>query len=143
MDESTLALIIARGRIAFGAAAFIAPGLVSRTMTGSKKPRGAETMFTRMWGARDFALGLGVLVAIDHGTPVRGWLEGSATADAGDAIGALLSRKNLSENGFRGTVAIASSAAVTGWLLSRRLDPPPQPHPGQVEAIVTGHHEPA
>ena len=141
MDESTLALFAARGRIAFGALALAAPGLTARTMTGSKKSPGAERMFTRMWGARDLAMGLGVVIALDHGTPVRGWLEASATADAGDAISALLSRKQLSANGFKGTVVIAGASAVGHVLLSRALDPHPPAHPGQPEAVVTGHHE--
>jgi hypothetical protein len=141
MDESTVALTAARGRIAFGVLALVIPGVISKTLTG-RKAQGAEAMFTRMWGSRDLALGLGAVVAIDHGTPVRGWLEGAATADAGDALSALLSRRQLSENGFKGTLAIASASAVLHVVLSRRLDPAPSPHPGQPEAVVTGHHEP-
>jgi hypothetical protein len=143
MDETTLALAIARGRLAFGVIGMAAPGIMVRAMSRSKRPQGAEAVFTRMWAARDLAMGLGVVVALDHGTPVRGWLEASATADASDFVAALLGREQLSDNAFKGTLALAGLSAVLNVVLSRRLDPAPAPHPGQVESIVTGHHEPA
>jgi hypothetical protein len=142
MDETTFALFSARGRIAFGVGALAAPGLMARTMTGSRKPRGAEAVFTRMWGARDLALGLGTVIALDHGTPVRGWLEAAALADTADALTAVLGRQDLTPTAFKGIVGIASASALLGLFLSRRLDPHPPAHPGQVEAVVTGHHEP-
>jgi hypothetical protein len=142
MDETTVALISARGRIAFGAVAAVAPSLVTRMMTGTRKPRG-EAVFARMFGARDAALGLGAVIAIDHGTPVRGWLEAMAMSDAADALTAVLERDSLTPNAFLGTVAIATSSAVLNVFLSRRLDPHPPAHPHQPEAVVTGHHEPA
>ena len=141
MDETSVALLSARGRIAFGVVAATAPSLVTRMMTGSKRPKG-EAVFARMFGARDAALGLGTVIAIDHGTPVRGWLEATAMADLADAATALLERDHLTPNAFLGTVVIASTSAVLNVYLSRRLDPHPPAHPGQPEAIVTGHHEP-
>jgi hypothetical protein len=142
MDEAAVALYSSRGRIAFGVVAATAPGLITRMMTGSTKPKGAA-VFARMFGARDAALGLGTVIAIDHGSPVRGWLEAAAMADAADAVTALLERDNLTPNAFLGTVAIASVSAGVNWYLSRRLDPHPPAHPHQPEAVITGHHEPA
>lgn len=142
MDDASVALFSARGRIAFGVVAAVAPSLVTRIMTGTKQPKG-EAVFTRMFGARDAALGLGTVVAIDHGTPVRGWLEAMAMADLADAVTAWLERDNLTPNAFIGTVAIAGVSAGLNVFLSRRLDPHPPAHPGQVEAVVTGHHGPA
>lgn len=98
-------------------------------------------MLARMTGARDIALGLGTLVAIDKGAPVRGWLEGSALADAVDCISAVIARKQLSPRAFIGSVGLAAASALVCAALSRRLDPPPVPHPGQPEATPTGHHE--
>ncbi len=142
MDETSVALISARGRIAFGVVAAAAPSLVTRIMTGTKKPKG-EAVFVRMFGARDAALGLGSVIAIDHGTPVRGWLEATAMADLADAVTAVLERDSLTPNAFIGTVGIATASALLNVFLSRRLDPHPPAHPGQPEAVVTGHHEPA
>jgi hypothetical protein len=46
-----------------------------------------------MVGARDLGLGLGVLLALDRGAPVRGWLEASAVVDGIDAGACLLARR--------------------------------------------------
>jgi hypothetical protein len=94
-----------------------------------------------MLGWRDLALGLGTVIALDKGAPVRGWLEASAFADAGDCISALLGRKNMSQRACIGTLVSASIAAVLGLVLAGRLDPAPAAHPGQPEAAATGHHE--
>jgi hypothetical protein len=141
MDDASVALFSARGRIAFGLLATAAPGVVVRMMTGTTRPTSAA-VFTRMFGARDAALGLGAVIAIDHGTPVRGWLEAMALSDLADAASAVLERDHLTSNAFRGTVVIASTSALLGLYLSRRLDPHPPAHPHQPEAVVTGHHEP-
>ena len=137
---TTLAMTMSRLRIAIGVTAMAAPGTAARLMSGRSKAEGLEPMFARMLGARDVALGLGALIALDHGAPVRGWLEGAALADTVDAVAAVVSRRRLTPAAFAGTVGIAGGAAVAGFLLSRRLDPAPKPHPGQPEAIATGHH---
>ena len=142
MDESSVALFSARGRIAFGLLATAAPAVVTRMMTGNRRP-GGEAVFVRMFGARDVALGLGTVIAIDHGTPVRGWLEATAMADSADALTALLERDSLTPNAFIATIVMASASALLNVYLSRRLDPHGPAHPHQPEAIVTGHHEPA
>jgi hypothetical protein len=141
MDETSVAISVARGRIAFGIAALAAPGLATRAMSRHKESAGLAPMFARMFGARDLALGLGAMVAIDRGVPVRGWLEGAALADAADCLAAILARKELTPNAFKGTAALGGGSALLGFFLSRRLDPPPPPHPGQPEAIATGHHD--
>jgi hypothetical protein len=141
MDDATLALLLARARMAFGLTAVLAPRLATRIITGKPEAVGVEPLFARMIGARDLALGLGTVIALDHGTPVRGWLEGSALADAGDCLSALASRKQMTERSLFGTMVLAGFAAVAGAVLGRRLDPAPPAHPHQPEAVVTGHHE--
>jgi hypothetical protein len=138
MDEPTVALTLARGRIAIGAAAAVAPRLAARIM-GARHTTGTTPVLARMLGGRDVALGLGAVIAIDRGTPVRGWLEGAALADAVDCVACLVARSELPPNVVRATVSLAGASAVVGLLLSRRLDPPPPAHPGQPEAIATGH----
>ena len=139
MDDATVALALARGRIAFGAVALVAPRLAARVMGAGRTPPATAPLLARMVGGRDIALGLGTVIALDRGKPVRGWLEGSALADAVDCLACLLDRTGLPENVVRGTVSLAGASAVAGILLSRRLDPPPPAHPGQPEAIATGH----
>jgi hypothetical protein len=139
MDDATVALFVARGRIAFGAAAVAAPRLAARIMGAGRTPTGTTPVLARMLGGRDVALGLGTVIAVDRGKPVRGWLEGSALVDAVDCLACLLARKELPPNVVRATLGLGGASAIVGIVLSRRLDPPPSPHPGQPEAVATGH----
>lgn len=139
VDEATVALWLARGRIAIGGAALVAPRLAVRVMGGGRRSSGTAPLMARMLGGRDVALGLGTVIALDRGKPVRGWLEGSAMADAVDALACLVARAELSKTVVGATVGLGGASAVAGALLSRRLDPPPPAQPGQPEAIATGH----
>jgi hypothetical protein len=139
MDATRTALAVARGRIAFGAVALTVPRLSARVMGAGRNPGATTAVLTRMVGGRDLALGLGTVIALDRGKPVRGWLEGSALADGVDCLACILARKELPRNVTRVTVSIAGASVIAGILLSRRLDPPPPAHPGQPEAIATGH----
>jgi hypothetical protein len=141
MDDAKLAIAMSRVRIGIGATALIFPGLLTRGLTG-RKASGAEPLFARMLGARDLALGLGAVIAIDRGAPVRGWIEGAAMSDSVDALAGLIAHKQLTPRALKGTLALAGGAAVAGAYLSRRLDPAPPAHPHQPEAVITGHPEP-
>lgn len=141
MDDAAFAIWLSRGRIAIGLVAVAVPRLAAKRLSADGETAGLAPMLTRMTGARDIALGLGTLVAADKGTPIRGWLEGCALADSVDTLSALAGRRELSRNAFIGSLGLAGCSAVACAVLSRRLDTPPGPHPGQPEAIVTGHHE--
>ena len=138
MNDAKLAIFAARGRIAFGAAAVVVPGLAARVMGGRRGSEGLAPLFARMLGARDVVLGLGTVIALDRGAPVRGWLEGSALADAVDCVACVAAREDMSPSAFRAAAGLGAASAILGILLSRRLDPPPPPHPGQPEAVATG-----
>ena len=137
MDARDLAVAVARGRSAIGVAALIAPSRVVGAMVEDQGDSGP--LLGRMLGARDLALGLGVVIAIDRGAPVRGWLEASALADGGDFVAALLSRHRIRPAFFPALLAIAGGAALINLWLARQLDPPPPASPGQPEAALTGH----
>lgn len=143
MEDTTLALYLARARMALGAFVVVAPATAVRRFFGRSEAVGVEAQLTRMLGGRDLALGLGTVIALDKGTPVRGWLEASAFADAGDCLTALLGRKQMSQTAFIGTLITASFSAAACVFLARRLDPAPAAHAGQPEAVITGHHEQA
>ena len=140
MEPREIALSQARGRIAIGAALVLLPGLAGRGWIGEDSGRRAVKVFTRALGARDMALGLGVVIALDRGAPVRGWLEGSALADAVDFAGTLIAGDALPTNARRGALAIAGgSAVVSGWLARELDDPPAAGETRAPEAAVTGH----
>jgi hypothetical protein len=126
MDGRDLAVILARGRIAIGVVSLLAPELVGRTMTGRAGSQGATRLFARMVGARDLGLGLGVLVALDRGAPVRGWLEASAVVDGIDAAACLLARHHIRASVFPGAVGLAAAGSLLSAWLARQLDPAPR-----------------
>jgi hypothetical protein len=140
MEPREMAIAQARGRIAVGAAFFLAPGLAGRTWVGGDAVRPSAKLLARAFGARDLALGLGVVIAIDRGAPVRGWLEASALSDAGDAVATLLGASAVPALIRPGVLALGvGSAAVAGWL-AKRVDSEHHPLPGETpEAAVTGH----
>lgn len=138
MQEPALAMSVARCRIALGIAAVVSPGLASRAMGG----RGSDPiarLFARMLGGRDVALGLGTVIALDRGKPVRGWLEGSVLADTVDCLACVRAREDMSPVAFGAAAGLGAASAILGIFLSRRLDPPPPASPGQPEAVATGH----
>lgn len=142
MEPRGLATVLARGRIAIGAAALTAPGLAGRVMFGREGSRPGVRALARMLGGRDLVLGLGVVIALDRGAPVRGWLEACAVADTIDLVTCTLAREQIPPATYVNTVALAGGAALAGLWLSRRLDPAPAAEPGHPEAIATGHPAP-
>jgi hypothetical protein len=123
MEPRNLAVGLAGGRIAIGVVSLLAPGLVGRTMTGPDGATGGARLLARMVGARDLGLGLGVLLALDRGAPVRGWLEVSAVVDGIDAGACLLARDHVRSSVLPGVVGLATAGAVLSAWLARALDP--------------------
>ena len=101
----------------------LAPELVGRTMTRRNGSEGGTRLFARMVGARDLGLGLGVLVALDRGAPVRGWLEASAVVDGIDTVACLLARHHIRTPVLPGAVGLAAAGALLSAWLARQLDP--------------------
>jgi hypothetical protein len=139
MEPRDIAVGIARARIGLGVAALLAPGLASRAMFGRGGSRPATRLLARMVGGRDIALGLGVVIALDRGAPVRGWLEASALADSVDLTACVIARDQIPRGTAVGAAVSAAGAALAQIWLSRQLDPPPPATPGHPEAVATGH----
>jgi hypothetical protein len=107
----------AMGRIGIGAVAVLVPRLVLRPWLGKGNNTPATRMLTRMVGARDIALGMGVVFALNHDAPVRGWLEAATVADGGDFVATLLGFRHLPR-----LTAIASAlSSIGGAAYGRRL----------------------
>jgi hypothetical protein len=117
MGPRDLAVGLAGGRIAIGVVSLLAPGLVGRAMMGPKGDSGGTRFFLRLVGARDLALGIGVLAALDRGAPVHGWLRASAVVDGLDAAGSLLARHQLRPIVFPAAAGAATAGTLlSGWL---------------------------
>src|SRR5918998_3231894 len=141
MEARELAIWHARGRQLVGAAFVVAPGLFGRTWIADDARRRPVKVLARAFGARDLALGLGVVIALDRGAPVRGWIEGGVLSDAVDVCATLLAGDSIPENVRRGALALGASSALLGAALSRQLDQPVPAGTVQApEAALTGHH---
>jgi hypothetical protein len=130
MEGRDLAVSLAGGRIAIGVVSLLAPGVVARTMTGRGGSEGGTRLFARMVGARDLGLGLGLLVALNRGAPVRSWLEASAVVDGIDATACLLARDHIRTSVFPGALGLAAAGALLSAWLARQLDPAHSPLSG-------------
>ena len=120
MEAKDLALGLAGGRIAIGAVSLLAPGLVTRAMLGADGDSGGTRLLLRVVGARDLALGIGVLAALDRNAPARGWMRASAVVDGLDAAASLLARRQLRPIVFPAAVGAATGGALlSGWLASQ------------------------
>jgi hypothetical protein len=98
-------------RVGIGATAIVAPRVVTRPWLGRGVGRPTDKLLARSLGSRDIALGLGAILAMDRGGPIRGWLEAGGLADAGDLLATLLAFRALPRFG-RWTMLLAISGAV-------------------------------
>jgi hypothetical protein len=122
MDEKDLARMLGFSRMVIGATAFIAPRFTARVWSGESPEMAVSHMAIRGLGARDVSIGLGILIALENDKPVRGWLEASALADAGDAASTILSWKRWRSPRKVGALAIEIAAAYLGLQLADALD---------------------
>src|SRR5262245_23253324 len=110
---------LACARIALGVVALAAPSAPARPWVGDAAASPSSRTLARGLGARDVALGLGALLALRHGTPVRGWLEAGGLADAGDVAATLVGFADRPRAGRW----LVLAAAAGGVAVSRALAP--------------------
>jgi hypothetical protein len=121
-DARDLALWHACGRIAVGAAYVLFPGLAGRVWIGSPAAQRPVKVLARAFGARDLALGLGVVIALDRGSPVRGWIDAGVLSDSIDTAASLLAGASIPPGNRWPCVALGAGSATVGALLAPQLD---------------------
>ena len=109
-------------RVVVGAVLIVAPGLAGGSWIGDPARDRRTKMIIRGFGARDLALGLGTLRALDRGEPVEGWARMSALGDLGDAGAALLGVRGLGLARTGTTMLSAGVAAALGSAAANNLD---------------------
>jgi hypothetical protein len=140
MEPRDRALLHARARIAVGAAFVLFPGLAGRMWIGSPAAGRPVKVLARAFGARDLAIGLGVVIAFDRGAPVRGWIEAGTLSDAIDTAASLLAGRSIHPAIRWPAIAVGATSAVTGASLAPQFHDAPDPIPGQTpESVLTGH----
>jgi peptide-methionine (R)-S-oxide reductase len=140
MEPRDRALLHARLRIGLGAAFVLFPGLAGRFWIGSDAARRPVKVLARAFGARDLAIGLGVVIALDRGAPVRGWIEAGALSDAIDTCASLLAGNSIHPAIRWPAIALGATSAAAGGQLAPEFAHAPDSIPGQTpEAVLTGH----
>jgi hypothetical protein len=122
MEARDLAVGLAGGRIVIGVVSLFVPGVVGRAMMGPDGDSGGTRLLLRVLGARDLALGIGVVAALDRNAPVHGWLRASAVVDGLDAAGSLLARHHLRPTVFPVAAGAATGGALLSGWLARQFD---------------------
>jgi hypothetical protein len=122
MDEKDLARLLGVSRLGVGTILFLAPRRASRFWTGESPEMAVSHMAVRGIGIRDIAIGLGLLTALENDGRVRGWLEASALADAGDAASTLMSWKRFGNARKYGWLALEVAAAYFALQLAGALE---------------------
>ena len=110
MEDLEVARFFGALRLGLGVAMFLTPRRTLRTWTGESGKALPSTLALRGMAGRDIAIGLGLLMAIENGTPKRGWLEAGALADAADATATILDWKRM--GGLRGAFWLAMEAGA-------------------------------
>ncbi len=112
---------VAAGRVALGLTALAWPSVPARPWVGGAADDVAARVFGRALGARDLALGLGALAALQG--PATGatgagsasaWVAAGALSDALDVVASLASWRELPRIGRWLVVASAGGAALAG-----------------------------
>src|SRR5436853_233222 len=122
MRPRELATQISVARMGFGVAFMLAPSLAGRLWIGPDASRPGTKLFVRVLGARDFALGLGTLLAMRHDRPTRGWLEASGLADFADFAFTLMAGDDVPAASRATVCAIAAPSAALCGLTAARVD---------------------
>ena len=121
MDASTLARLIALGRLGLGAGLTVAPGLVGRVWVGAGGASTGAKVIGAGLGARDVAIGAGLWRALERGEDASGWLLAGAAGDLADLVATVAARDALPVLGRFGVPVIAASGAALSVWAARQL----------------------
>ena len=122
MDDRELARMLGVGRVVIGLTLVLAPRRSVQGYVGEADPSFASQMFARGMGARDIAIGTGLLVALENDGEVARWLEAGALSDAGDFLSTLANLRELPTWRKLAWLLTAGSATFLGLRLAGALD---------------------
>jgi hypothetical protein len=109
---------VAAGRVALGVAALAWPSIPARPWVGAAADDLAARVFGRALGARDLALGLGALAALQRpaaeSESASAWVAAGALSDALDVVASLSAWSELPRGSRWLVAASAGGAALAG-----------------------------
>ena len=124
MTPRDVARAHAAGRLFFGALLVGAPEVVGVPWLGRDARRRSAHVYSAALGARDAALGAGVIAATTAGAGARPWLLAGIASDAVDLVATWRNRAALPRLGVLGTIAFAAPSVALGAWLQGRVDQP-------------------
>jgi hypothetical protein len=124
MDARQAATGLSYARVAFGLGLLLAPRPMAAGWSGGAAVQGGGRVLAVALGARELALGLGTLRALQSGGPARDWLLAGALADGSDLAGSLVLRRSLPVTGWLGVSALAANGAAISLWAARELGQP-------------------
>jgi hypothetical protein len=122
MNDRELAQALSLGRLSAGFLLFVAPKRAVRAWLGDSEPSPSACVAARSLGARDMAIAIGTLIALDKETEVRGWLEAGVMADAADGVGVLAAWRHVPPLRRILLLCTSGGATVLGMRLAAALD---------------------
>jgi len=123
MDASTLARLIALGRLGLGAGLTVAPGLAGRAWVGADGASTGAKVIGAGFGARDMAIGGGLWHALEGGADARPWLLAGAAGDVVDLLATVAAGRSLPLLGRVGLPVFAAGGVVLSVWAARQLAP--------------------
>ncbi|HEV2254759.1 MAG TPA: hypothetical protein VGS06_16335 [Streptosporangiaceae bacterium] len=138
------ATAVAAGRVALGLTALAWPAVPARPWVGAAADDVAARVFGRALGARDLALGLGALAALQGPAAgagsARAWVAAGALSDALDVAASLASWRELPRVTRWLVAASAGGAALAGAAAALVADRPERRLQAEVRAGLSAGH---
>lgn len=121
-DDREIARNLALGRVLFGALMIVLPRFFGRRWIGSAADASGTRVVIRGFGARDIALGMATLDALDEGRPVNQLIQLGVLCDAVDTGAVLVAGRDVPLAKRLFTLVIAGAATAIGIRLASTLD---------------------
>lgn len=121
IEDRDLVRYLSMARVSIGAVTALMPRRAIRVWLGEPATPGLRHA-ARSLGARDVALGIGTLVALENGGDVSRWLEAQAMSDAADAAATLANFKQMPRRRRWLLLVAPVVAAILGLNLAGAFD---------------------
>ena len=115
-----VARTFAANRTVLGVALVVAPGVAARAWVGGAAGRAGAQVVARGLGARDIAIGLGTILALERGGRARPWAAAALISDAVDLAATAIAAPELPRPArLFGLAMTGGSTALGAWLTGR------------------------
>ena len=115
MDLKTLSVILAAGRVGYGAGLVLAPRAFARVWVGSRSRDPRTQVVIRAMGIRDLALGAGTLQALTGSGDAQPWLAAQGASDLVDLLATASAGGALPLTTRVGVGAVAAGSAIAAF----------------------------